>query len=122
MGWIEAIAVITVAGLAGLSQVIVSRNKNGKPAVTNEEVNKAVDPGVEALSSVIDLAKEVGSLSSRLGKVERENESLARENRTFRRVILSVMDMLRRKPPETPETILAFILEHLPYIGKDKNT
>ena len=122
MGWIEAIAVITVAGLAGLSQVIVSRNKNGKPAVTNEEVNKAVDPGVEALSSVIDLAKEVGSLSSRLGKVERENESLARENRTFRRVILSVMDMLRRKPPETPETILAFILEHLPYIGKDRNT
>lgn len=122
MGWLEAIAAITVAGLAGLSQVIVSRNKNGKPTVTNEEVSNAVDPGVEALSSVIDLAKEVGSLSSRLGKVERENESLARENRTFRRVILSVMDMLRRKPPETPETILAFILEHLPYIGKDRNT
>lgn len=122
MGWIEAVAAIAVAGLAGLSQVIVSRNKNGKPAITNEEVNKAVDPGVEALSSVIDLAKEVGSLSNRLGKVERENESLARENRTFRRVTLSVMDMLRRKPPETPETILAFILEHLPYIGKDKNT
>lgn len=119
MGVVEAIAVIVVAALGAAAQIIVSRRKNGKPSVTNAEVSAAEDPGKQALSSVLVLTEQMGHMSRRLGKVEQENEALARENRTFRRVILTVMDMLRRKPPETPESVLAYILEHLPFIGKE---
>ena len=56
---------------------------------------------------------------ARIEKLEESNRALAAENRTFRDVLLGVMERLRRKPPDSPESILAFILTHLPHFGKD---
>lgn len=57
----------------------------------------------------------------RIENLEESNRALAEENRTFRQVLLGVMERLRRKPPDSPESILAFIFHHLPYLGKDYN-
>lgn len=56
---------------------------------------------------------------SRIEDLEASNRSLAQENRTFRAVLLGVMERLRRRPPDTPESILAYIFEHLPHLRKD---
>lgn len=55
----------------------------------------------------------------RMRCLEKSNETLARDNRTFREVITSVLERLSRKPPDTPESILAYILSRLPHLGKD---
>ncbi|WP_344354428.1 hypothetical protein [Brachybacterium phenoliresistens] len=56
---------------------------------------------------------------ARIADLETAHQELAEENRTFRTVIAGVVNRLRRKPPDSPEAILAYILEHLPFLGKD---
>ena len=58
---------------------------------------------------------------SRIEKLEESNRALAAENRTFREVVIGVMERLRRKPPDTPESILDYILTILPHFGRDQN-
>lgn len=70
-------------------------------------------------SDVVRLTASDESNRGRIEKLEDANRALAEENRTFRTVVIGVMNRLRRKPPDSPEAILAFILEHLPFLGKD---
>lgn len=69
---------------------------------------------------ITGLAEENTEHRGRIEALEESNRALARENRTFREVLVGVMDRLRRKPPDTPESILAYILAHLPHFGKDQ--
>jgi len=87
-----------------------------------EKATDRLDKDVKRLSeTVAGQQSQITEQASQIGELQEMNAGLAEENRSFRRVILSVMDMLRRRPPETPETILAFILEHLPHIGKGRD-
>lgn len=65
------------------------------------------------------LSKADESSRARISRLESSNRELADENRTFRQVIVGVMERLRRQPPDEPASILAFILKHLPHLGKD---
>ena len=48
-----------------------------------------------------------------------KHDTVVEENRRFRDVILAVMEQLRRIPPPEHSDILAYILKHLPGLGKD---
>lgn len=67
------------------------------------------------------LSKRDAENRSRIEKLEQSNKALAEENRTFREVVVGVMERLRRKPPDSPESILDYILSILPNFGKDQN-
>lgn len=49
-----------------------------------------------------------------------KHDAVAQENRAFRAVILGVLDHLRRVPPPAHTEIVAYILDHFPWLGKDK--
>lgn len=70
-------------------------------------------------TKIVRLSEQAKEDRGRITKLEESNKALAAENRTFRQVIVGVMERLRRKPPDSPETILAYILEHLPHFRKD---
>lgn len=70
-------------------------------------------------SEVTRLSKNDESNRARISDLERSNRELAEENRTFRTVIVGVLERLRRQPPDEPASILEYILKHLPNFRKD---
>ena len=55
-----------------------------------------------------------------MDEMRAKHGAVVEENRQFRVVILGVVDQLRRIPPPGHDDILAFILSHLPWLGKEK--
>lgn len=53
----------------------------------------------------------------RIGALEISNRELAEENRTFRTLLGALVEGLRRKPPEDPDTLLDLILSKFPSLG-----
>ena len=62
--------------------------------------------------------KRLSSLEARLGRLEQANDSLGQENRVFREVVAGILARLQRDPPDTPDSVVAYILEHIPAFRK----
>lgn len=72
-----------------------------------------LDADVQRLTANDEKSRE------RITKLEDSNRDLATENRTFRDVIIGVLERLRRQPPDEPASILEYILKNLPNFRKD---
>lgn len=53
----------------------------------------------------------------RIERLETSNRELVEENRTFRSLLGALVEGLRRKPPEDPDTLLELILSKVPSLG-----
>ena len=78
-----------------------------------EAAMNRLDADVQRLTANDEKSRE------RITKLEEANRDLATENRTFRDVIVGVLERLRRQPPDEPASILEYIFKHLPNFGKD---
>lgn len=78
-----------------------------------EAAMNRLDADVQRLTANDERSRE------RITKLEDSNRELATENRTFRDVIVGVLERLRRQPPDEPASILEYILKHLPHFRKD---
>lgn len=81
-----------------------------------EAAMSRLDSDVQRLSANDEKSRE------RITNLEDSNRELAEENRTFRTVIIGVLERLRRQPPDEPASILAYILKHLPHLGKEPHS
>lgn len=61
----------------------------------------------------------LSALEARTDRLEKANDDLGEENRLFREVVGGIITRLQRTPPDTPETVVSFILDHLPNFGKE---
>lgn len=69
------------------------------------------DTRIAALSS--QAAEDRG----RIEALEKSNRELAEENRTFRGLVGAVIEGLRRKPPDSADTLLDLIFSKAPFLG-----
>ena len=53
----------------------------------------------------------------RIEALEESNRELVAENRTFRSLLGALVEGLRRKPPDDPDTLLDLILSKVPSLG-----
>jgi len=53
----------------------------------------------------------------RIEALEKSNRELADENRTFRTLVGAVIEGLRRKPPDSADTLLDLIFSKAPFLG-----
>ena len=53
----------------------------------------------------------------RIEALEKSNRELADENRTFRALVGAVIEGLRRKPPDSADTLLDLIFSKAPFLG-----
>ena len=70
------------------------------------------DTRIAALSS--QAAEDRG----RIEALEKSNRELAEENRTFRTLVGAVIEGLRRKPPDSADTLLDLIFSRAPFLGE----
>lgn len=54
---------------------------------------------------------------SRIEALETSNRELTEENRTFRNLLMAIVEGLRRRPPDDSETLLQMILDKVPWLG-----
>ena len=64
------------------------------------------------------LSSQVAEDRGRIEALERSNRKLADENRTFRALVGAVIEGLRRKPPDSADTLLDLIFSKAPFLGE----
>lgn len=82
----------------------------------------AVEDRREIAQLVADQERDRIAHDAGMKEMRAKHDAVVEENRRFRDVILTVMEQLRRVPPPEHSEILAFIIKHLPSLGKDPQT
>lgn len=114
MNVLDFVASVVGAGLLFLGTVVTVRNGRSKSGVTDKQVESSIDPGVDALKTVL-------RMEQRLATVEAQAKELIAENRLFRGVIRGTIERLRRVPPLDHSEIVAYILRHIPGIDEPED-
>ena len=73
-----------------------------------QDATKRLDGQMQQMQATLD------SMEETVDRVSRENKVLAHENRTFRDVLLGVIERLERIPPAAAAEVVRFILDRIP--------
>lgn len=118
-------SVLVALGAVARFLWIAWRNREEHQVKREQAEAQSVDAAFSRLISASERQDaEIARLSSRDGenrerieKLEKSNETLAQENRSFRDLIRALVTALQRKPPEDAESLLEFIFRHAPGFG-----
>lgn len=100
-------------------------NREGRRDLEEKAEAQSLDAGFSRLvaaaerqdADILNLTKRDKENRERIEKLEVSNRELADENRTFRTLLGALVEGLRRKPPDDPETLLDLIFSKVPSLG-----
>lgn len=87
-----------------------------------KEAVERLDADVAALKADrAELRAEHTQLRRDFRDLKESYEDLARENRLYREVLTGVMARLQQMAPDTGRPTLDYIIQHIPWLGKDRD-